>query len=106
MGHPARICSIDLPLMGQQLLSLGNMEAPQQAMPGEYQRGRVMVFISLGTLCSIVIGALCALLHCKVRATLAVSALVAVGAVVGGVILHAHSWIVTAEGIGFMSQLV
>jgi hypothetical protein len=32
MEHTARICSIDLPLMGQQPLSLGNMEAPQQAI--------------------------------------------------------------------------
>jgi hypothetical protein len=33
MGHPARICSIDLPLMGQQPLSLGNIEAPQLNSP-------------------------------------------------------------------------
>jgi hypothetical protein len=64
-----------------------------------------MVFMSLGILCIIAVGALCALLRCRVYVTLAVSALVAGGATAGGVIFHDHLWIVVAESFGFIIAL-
>ena len=62
-----------------------------------------MIFIALGIFCGIVIGALCAPLHCRVYVILAVSAFLAAGATVGGVIFHAHLWTIAAEGIGLIA---
>ena len=63
----------------------------------------MIVFISLGIFCSIAIGALCAPLHCRVYVILAVSAFLAAGATVGGVIFHTHFWMIAAEGIGLIA---
>jgi hypothetical protein len=64
-----------------------------------------MIFMLLGILCSIAVGALCALLRCRVHVTLAVSALGAAGATGSGVIFHDHLWIVVAESFGFIIAL-
>jgi hypothetical protein len=63
----------------------------------------MIVSISLGIFCSIAIGALCAPLHCRVYVILAVSAFLAAGATVGGVIFHTHFWMIAAEGIGLIA---
>ena len=65
--------------------------------------GRTMIFIALGIFCGIAIGALCAPLHCRVYVILAVSAFLAAGATVGGVIFHTHFWMIAAEGIGLIA---
>jgi hypothetical protein len=64
-----------------------------------------MIFLSLGILCSVAVGALCAPLRRGVHVTLAVSALMFAGATVGGVIFHDHLWMVVAQSFGFIIAL-
>jgi hypothetical protein len=55
-----------------------------------------MAFVIAGT----AIGGLCAILRCRVIMMLALSALLAVSAVLGGMIFHTHPWAIAAEALG------
>jgi hypothetical protein len=55
-----------------------------------------MAFVVFG----VAIGGLCALLRYRVLMMLAVSAFLAVGSVLGGIIFHAHPWAIVAEAFG------
>jgi hypothetical protein len=60
-----------------------------------------MAFIIL----AVVIGLLCALLRYRALMMLAVSVLLAGDAVISGIILHAHSWMIAAEVLGSITAL-
>jgi hypothetical protein len=68
-----------------------------------WSEGRTMIFMTLGIVCSIAIGALCAVLHCRMPVILAISAFLALGAAVGGVIFHTRVWMIVAEDIGLIA---
>jgi hypothetical protein len=64
---------------------------------GTVERGiKAMAFVILG----VVFGAFCALLRYGVLMMLALSALLAVGVVLGGIIFHTHIWAIAAEAVG------
>lgn len=60
-----------------------------------------MAFVVLG----IAVGALCALFRRRVAMMLVLSVLLAVVAVLGGVSLHAHPWVIVAQTLGSITAL-
>jgi hypothetical protein len=60
-----------------------------------------MAFVIL----AVVIGVSCALLRCRVLTMLVLSTLIAVVAILGGTILHAHPWMIAAGVFGSVTAL-
>jgi hypothetical protein len=60
-----------------------------------------MAFLVVG----VAIGGLCALLHYRVFMMLALSALLAVSTVLGGVIFHTNPWAIVVEAVGSLVAL-
>jgi hypothetical protein len=60
-----------------------------------------MAFLVVG----VAIGGLCSLLHYRVFMMLALSVLLAVSAVLGGVIFHTNPWAIVAEAVGSIVAL-
>jgi hypothetical protein len=59
----------------------------------------------MAVLLAIVIGASCALGRFRIPLVLAASAVLAAGAVVSGIVLRTHPWVIAAQGIGSIAVL-